>query len=112
MQLMPATAREMAAALGEPRPDPFDPATSLRLGARYLKRQLDRFAETPCPKELAIAAYNAGPERIDEWRRSSGDPTPETVGDWIRYAETRAFLRRVLDYEARYAPAETPEPAR
>jgi len=112
MQLMPSTAQELAASLGESRPDVLDPATSLRLGARYLRRQLDRFGDSPCPKELALAAYNAGPERVAEWRRDGGDPAPDVVIDWIRFAETRAFVRRVLDYEARYRPPDDAAPAR
>lgn len=112
MQLLPSTAREMADSLGEPRPDLTDAATSLRLGARYLRRQLDRFGDSPCAKEMAIAAYNAGPRPVEEWRRADGEPTPDTVLDWIRFGETRAFVRRVLDYEARYRPPDEVPPAR
>lgn len=52
-QLMPATARR----LGVTRP--FDPWHNLRGGARYLRQQIDRFKRV----DLALAAYNAGPER-------------------------------------------------
>jgi peptidoglycan lytic transglycosylase len=102
MQLMGATAGELAESRGEPRPDLADPATSLRLGARYLRIQLERFGGTSSGKELALAAYNAGPAKVDEWLASSGDPAPGEALDWIRYGETRAFVRRVLDYEARF----------
>ncbi len=112
MQLMPATASEMAEALGEGRPELTDPATSLRLGARYLRRQLDRFADSPCATELALAAYNAGPENVQSWRNASGDPDAETVIDWIRFSETRAFVRRVLDYRARFRAASGSSAAR
>lgn len=53
-QLMPDTARAMGA-------DPFDPAANLAGAARYLRVQLDRFGGNV---ELALAAYNAGPERV------------------------------------------------
>jgi soluble lytic murein transglycosylase len=108
MQLMPSTADEMAQARGEDRPDLHDPATSLRLGARYLRRQVDRFAQSAAPLEMAIAAYNAGPEKVQSWR-DDGEPAAGEALAWIRYDETRAFVRRVLDYEsrlrARAAPA-------
>src|SRR5204863_74069 len=61
--VVPATAAHFAESAGEPRPVLTDARTSLRLGARYLRRQLDRFGG----KEQALAAYNAGPERVRAW---------------------------------------------
>ena len=55
LQLIPPTARALGVA------DPFDPEESLDGGARYLKKQLDRFHSI----RLAAAAYNAGPGSID-----------------------------------------------
>jgi soluble lytic murein transglycosylase-like protein len=68
MQLMPATAQELGVH------DPFDPAESLLLGARLLKQLLARFGGDTA---LALGAYNAGPERVEE---SGGVPQiPETI---------------------------------
>lgn len=67
LQLMPATARELAA-------DPADPQENVRAGARYLRRMLDRFGGD---LDLALAAYNAGPSAV---ARAGGAPGPETVG--------------------------------
>lgn len=53
MQIMPGTARSLGLS------NPFDPIANLRAGARYLRQQLDRFGRF----DLALAAYNAGPER-------------------------------------------------
>lgn len=102
MQLEDATAREMASAAGERRPDRTDPATSLRLGARYLRRQLDRFASTPSPKRMALAAYNAGPGNVQQWLDDGPPAGADETIEWIRFGETRAFVRRVEDYEARW----------
>lgn len=74
-QLMPGTAHD----LGVLRP--FDPLANLRGGARYLRRQLDRFRRV----DLALAAYNAGPER-----RALGE------GRLPRIAETQFYVRTVL----------------
>jgi soluble lytic murein transglycosylase len=112
MQLEPGTASDMAARLSEPRPDLYDPATSMRLGARYLRLQLDRFSEHACAKELALAAYNAGPERVASWLGDGPPPAGEAVLEWPRYAETRQFLARVLDYEARFRARDAAGPAR
>jgi hypothetical protein len=53
MQIMPGTARQLGLA------NPFNPMANMRAGARYLRQQLDRFGRV----DLALAAYNAGPER-------------------------------------------------
>ena len=71
-QLMPAT----AAGLGVNIDDPVD---NLRGGARYLRQMLDRFGST----ELALAAYNAGPNAVI---RAGGIPP---------YDETRNYVTRV-----------------
>lgn len=75
MQLMPATAEELAVE------DPFDPEENLRGGIDYLRRMLDRYEGD---LELALAAYNAGPEAV---KRHGGVPP---------YPETQAYIRKVL----------------
>jgi soluble lytic murein transglycosylase len=100
MQLMEGTAVELA---GGGRPDRLDPETSLRLGARYLREQLDRFAGYPCGDELALAAYNAGPGRVKKWlaeRPLQADR--ERLGAWIPFRETRNYVRRVAAWRERW----------
>ncbi len=77
MQLMPATADLMLVS------DPFDPTDNIFGGTKYLRGLLDRFDQN---MELAVAAYNAGPEAV---ARNNGIPP---------YRETRAFVRRVVTY--------------
>ena len=75
MQLMPAT----AAGLGVT--NAYDPVQSIDAGTHYLKGQLDRFGGDVTK---AVAAYNAGPTAV---ARYDGVPP---------YAETQAYVRRVL----------------
>jgi soluble lytic murein transglycosylase-like protein len=56
MQLMPATARQLGVE------DPFDPRESVDAGAKLLKTLLNTYGSLP----LALGAYNAGPNRIDQ----------------------------------------------
>ena len=43
----------------------LDPATNIRLGTRYLRQMLDKFGGV---QEYALAAYNAGDERVVDWQ--------------------------------------------
>jgi soluble lytic murein transglycosylase len=101
MQLMPATAREVALSLGERPPGRWDllrPAVNVRLGSAYLARMHGRFDDHPA---LAAAAYNAGPARVERWL-----PEGQTAADvWtatIPFRETRRYVRRVLAYRLIY----------
>jgi soluble lytic murein transglycosylase-like protein len=80
-QLMPGT----ASALGVT--DPTDPAQAVEGGAKYLRQQLDAFGGDPAK---ALAAYNAGPGAV---QRYGGVPP---------YAETQAYVQRVLGYAREY----------
>jgi hypothetical protein len=65
-QLMPATAAELGV-------DPRDPIQNMEGSARYLRQMLDRFGGD---ERLALAAYNAGPGRVEEY--GGVPPFPET----------------------------------
>ncbi|MBM7059122.1 transglycosylase SLT domain-containing protein [Pseudomonas sp. UL073] len=101
MQLMPDTAREVAADLGIAYDEArltTDAAYNKRLGTAYLGKMLDRYDQHPA---LALAAYNAGPARVDEWLQQNGDPRSGQVGvgEWIEripFQETRDYTRRIL----------------
>ena len=76
-----------------------DPTYNMRLGAAYLKSQLDRYDGSYV---LAIAAYNAGPAAVRRWMSLHGDPRSNDLDaiDWIEmipYRETRNYVQRVLE---------------
>ncbi|PAU58396.1 lytic transglycosylase [Pseudomonas sp. PIC25] len=113
MQLMPETAREMAAELGLAYDEArltSDAAYNKTLGSAYLNKMLARYDGEHA---LALAAYNAGPGRVDEWLERNGDPRRGeiSVGAWIEripFKETRDYTTRILR-SLRSAPlAETP----
>ena len=76
MQLMPGT----AAILG--LENAFDPAANLEAGTKYLRQLLDQYAGDAVK---ALAAYNAGPRRVEQY----GGVPPD--------AETRAYVTQIID---------------
>ena len=73
-QLMPGTAQSLGV-------DPDDPMANLEGGARYLRQQLDRFGGD---LEKALAAYNAGPGRVQQ------------AGGVPRIRETQTYVAAVM----------------
>jgi soluble lytic murein transglycosylase len=102
MQLMPATAKHSAKRLGIPfnrNRLTEDPDYNIRLGQAYLNELLDQFDGSYI---LALAAYNAGPSRANQWIKLFGDPRDSRVDpiNWIEripFSETRNYVQRILE---------------
>ena len=75
MQLMPKTASNLGVA------NPFDPVANVEGGSRYLRELLDRYDSNLVK---ALAAYNAGPQRVEEY---NGVPP---------YRETQAYVAGIV----------------
>ena len=99
MQLMPATAAELAGRPLEVR-ELDDPELNITLGAAYLKQLLEQWQGHPL---LAIASYNAGPGTVEGWRNDELDTAPELWVERIPYPETRYYTKKVMDNLLRYA---------
>ena len=102
MQLLPTTARDVAGRLKVPFIESKltrDPAYNVQLGSQYLAEMLQRFGGS---YELALAAYNAGPNRVARWIEAGGDPRTAKVDmvDWIElmpFRETRNYVQRIME---------------
>lgn len=81
MQLMPSTAADLGVS------DVYDPEQNIDGGTRYLKQMLDKY-EGDVPK--ALAAYNAGPGRVDKNLATFGDKY-----DTVLPKETKDYVRKI-----------------
>jgi hypothetical protein len=87
MQLMPGTASEMGIT------NPFDPKSNVEGGTKYLR---DLLVKYNFDVNKALAAYNAGPKRVDQYH---GIPP---------YYETQAYVSRIIRDFNRQKIAENP----
>lgn len=102
MQLMPGTAKLVARSEGSQYVKGWltsRPEYNVKLGSRYLHDLLRRYDGDYV---MAIAAYNAGPGRVDRWITQFGDPRRGEISyiSWIELMpiyETRNYVQRVLE---------------
>ena len=88
MQLMPATAEEFNV------DDPFDPKQNVEAGARLLKSLLERYQNDPA---LALGAYNAGPDRVDQ---AGGVPRIPETADYVTAILEKLGLKKATGSSA------------
>ena len=103
MQLMPATAKEVAKKSGikyHNQKSLYDVDINTQLGSRYYASLLERFDNN---RVLATAAYNAGPHRVTRWlKQSNGQLDVMAFIESIPFTETREYVQAVLSYRVIY----------
>jgi len=79
----------------------FEPRLNIQLGTAYLRDQLDKYGHI----EYVAAAYNAGPQRVVQWRAT----LPLELDEWseaVPFRETRLYIqgvvRNTLQYQRLY----------
>ena len=104
MQIMPATARYVAAKIGMAGYNGSslnDTHTNIVLGTNYLNMVLVKLGGS---QTLATAAYNAGPSRPRLWRTSLDKPVEGAIfAETIPFSETRGYVKNVLANATWYA---------
>ena len=96
MQLLPSVGKAMAREEGISHFETFqllDPATNIRLGTRYLRKTLDKFGGVT---EYALAAYNAGDDRVSDWQSAGPYHGIDEFVESIPFTETREYVEAIL----------------
>jgi soluble lytic murein transglycosylase len=96
MQLLPSTGKKVAKDLKVKHFNPSElylPVRNLQLGTRYFKSMVDQFGGQ---FEYALAAYNAGSDRVNEWLgQAKYRDVPEFV-ESIPFTETREYVQAIM----------------
>lgn len=105
MQLLPSTASRYARKMGIRRfstASLTNPEVNIRIGMQYFKDLVDRFGGD----YYAIASYNAGENRVAQWRAEKPDLAEDEFIDDIPFPETQNYVKRILgtaeDYRRLY----------
>jgi soluble lytic murein transglycosylase len=102
MQMLPSVGKSLAHQEGMSNFQTFqllDPATNIRLGTRYLRQGLNKFGGV---SEYALAAYNAGDNRVEEWQAAGPYQGIDEFVESIPFTETREYVEGILRYVETY----------
>lgn len=96
MQLLPKTGKTVAKQVklkGYNAPQLYTPAVNLELGTRYFKDMVDKYNGQ---FEYALAAYNAGSDRVADWLGEGHYRDPQEFVESIPFTETREYVQAIL----------------
>jgi soluble lytic murein transglycosylase len=96
MQMLPSVGKSMARQEGISNFQNFqlfDPPTNIRLGTRYLRQTLSKFGGVT---EYALAAYDAGDNRVEEWQAAGPYQGMDEFVESIPFTETRGYVESIL----------------
>jgi soluble lytic murein transglycosylase len=71
----------------------FTPAVNLELGTRYFRGMVDQFGGS---FEYALAAYNAGTDRVEDWLSQGKYRDAQEFVESIPFTETREYVQAIL----------------
>jgi soluble lytic murein transglycosylase len=96
MQLLPKTGKAVAKEEKMKRYNAsqlYTPAVNMQLGTRYFRGMVDKFGGS---FEYALAAYNAGSDRVEEWLGQGKYRDPQEFVESIPFTETREYVQAIL----------------
>ena len=102
MQLLPSNGKKVASEEGMTHFQTFqllDPETNIRLGTRYLREMLDQVGGVP---EYAMAAYNAGESRVQDWEAAGPYGGIDEFVESIPFTQTRDYVEGIRRNEEIY----------
>lgn len=96
MQLLPSVGKHVAKEIklkGYNASQLYTPAVNMQLGTRYFKSMVDKYGGQ---LEYALAAYNAGTDRVGDWLSQGHYRDPQEFVESIPFTETREYVQAIL----------------
>lgn len=84
----------------------IDPERNIQVGCWYFEKLRERYRGRPAETAMTLAAYNAGPSRVEEWTKEI-DPRTLPESDFvsrINIPSTRAYVSSILERYRNTAP--------
>ncbi|MBK7708034.1 MAG: lytic transglycosylase domain-containing protein [Acidobacteria bacterium] len=110
MQITPTVAREWAKETGLKEFEKQsaenvnlllrDPERNIQIGCWYLEKLRERYHDYAAENAMTLAAYNAGPSRVEEWTRGAPDASRLKEEEFVRLigiASTRSYVTSILE---------------
>ena len=102
MQILPSEGKRLAREEGIAHFQTFqllNPDLNIRLGTRYLRELLDKFGGV---QEYALAAYNAGDNRVTDWKAAGPYSGMDEFVESIPFTQTREYVESIVRNEEIY----------
>jgi len=84
-----------------------DPERNIQIGCWYLEKLREQYRDRPAETAMTLAAYNAGPSRVDEWSRGNTNISESAFIDRISIPSTKAYVSNILERYRKTKPLET-----
>lgn len=110
MQVTPLVAREWAKETGmkafekraaeNPAELLRDPETNMQIACWYLESLRQKYRDQPAQTAMMLAAYNAGPSRVEEWNKQPENSPPLTEAEFIsriNISSTKSYVSSILE---------------
>jgi soluble lytic murein transglycosylase len=101
MQLLPGTGKTVARSVGMKHYNTaalLSPTTNIELGTRYFREMTDKLGMI----EYALAAYNAGSDRVQDWRDTGHYRDIQEFVESIPFVQTRDYVQSIVRNAAIY----------
>ncbi len=73
-----------------------NPEKNIQIGCWYLEKLREKYRDKESSEAMTLAAYNAGPSRVEEWTKTNKNPTEQEFIESINIASTKSYVSEIL----------------